>query len=65
MQHPGPYLKLVMMKMSRKLILSAAASTLATAALALGSPAVQHDATGGASPLPVVAGLPAPSIFVR
>ena len=54
-----------MTKMSRKLILSAFASTLATAALALGSPAVRHDANNGASPIPVFAELPAPSIFGR
>jgi hypothetical protein len=52
-----------MTKMSRKLILSAFASTLATAALALGSPAVRHDASNGASPIPAVAELPAPPFF--
>lgn len=65
MQHASPYLKPVMTKMSRKLILSAAASTLAMAALALSSPAVRHDANNGASPIPAVAELPAPSILVR
>jgi hypothetical protein len=54
-----------MTKMSRKLILSAFASTLATAALALSSPAVRHDAAGGASPIPAFAELPAPSILAR
>lgn len=54
-----------MTKMSRKLVLSAAASTLAMAALALSSPAVRHDATGGASPIPALAELPAPSILSR
>ena len=54
-----------MTKMSRKLILSAFASTLATAALALGSPAVRHDASNGASPIPAIAELPAPPYFGR
>ena len=47
--------------MSTKLTLSAAASALAMAALALGAPSVQHGASNGAGSSPIEAGLPAPS----
>ena len=48
--------------MSLKLIISAAASTLAMAALAIGAPGVRHSAHDGASLSPAIAGVPAPSV---
>jgi hypothetical protein len=50
-----------MRKMSPKLIFSAAASTVAMAALALVAPSVQDVAHNGAGSSPLEAGLPAPS----
>ena len=47
--------------MSTKLIVSATASTLAMAALALGAPSMSHSAHDGAGSSPIEAGLPAPS----
>jgi hypothetical protein len=47
--------------MSPKLIFSAAASTLAMAALALVAPSVQDVAHNGAGSSPIEAELPAPS----
>jgi hypothetical protein len=58
-------MKPVMPKMSPKLILSAAASTLAMAALALSAPQLQNDDGYGAGMLPANVGLPAPSILAR
>ena len=51
-----------MPKMSSKLMFSAAASTLAMAALALGAPGVQQAAYDGAGSSPLEAGLPAPQL---
>jgi hypothetical protein len=51
-----------MPKMSSKLMFSAAASTLAMAALALGAPQVEFAAQNGAGSSPLEAGLPAPSL---
>ena len=50
-----------MPKMSPKLILSAVASTLAMAAFAIGAPAVEQRAQGGAGIVPAMAELPAPT----
>ena len=50
-----------MPKMSATLIVSAAASTLAMTALALHAPAIERSAQGGASIVPAMAELPAPS----
>ena len=58
-------MKPVMIKMSPKLILSAIASTLATAVLALSAPAVTHAERNGAGPIPAFAELPAPSVLAR
>jgi len=50
-----------MRKMSSQLIVSAVASTLAMAALALTAPAVEHESPSGAGMVPVMAELPAPT----
>ena len=50
-----------MPKMSSSLIVAAAASTLALAALAYHGPAIERDARGGASVGPLKAELLAPS----
>jgi hypothetical protein len=54
-------MKLVMPKMSSKLIFSAAVSTLAMAAFAIGAPTISLRAHAGAGSAPAIAGLPAPS----
>ena len=54
-------MKPIMRKMSSQLIVSAVASTLAMAALALTAPAVEHELPSGASMVPVMAELPAPT----
>jgi hypothetical protein len=50
-----------MRKMSSQLIVAATASTLAMAAFALTAPVVEHGSQSGASVVPAVAGLPAPT----
>ena len=50
-----------MPKTSPKLIISAVASTLAMAAFAIGAPTVEAQAQGGASIVPAMAELPAPT----
>ena len=50
-----------MPRMSSKLTISAVASTLAMAALALGAPGMQPTGHNGAGSSPLEAGLPAPS----
>ena len=61
MQQLGLYLK-PMTKMSSTLIVAAAASTLATAALAYHAPAIERHARNGASMGPQKAELLAPSL---
>jgi hypothetical protein len=54
----------IMAKTSPQLTFSAAACALAMAALAISGPAITDGPATGASPLPVLAGIEAPSLPV-
>jgi hypothetical protein len=56
MQNESPYLQLVMPKPSPQFLLSAAASALAMAALALSGPSIGRQTGDRLSPLAAVAG---------